>query len=193
MLFGRRANKPSRNHGRIRRTREVEGGIGTHRKKNMDFILFAITFLDWILLRLIMALSYYLTALSSLWNYAVIQLCLWEPGVHFRKPPTYSAALMTMAISDWVVSIWVNCRKDLWERENSQSQIPVSNKIQLNPRNSYYISFMFVAVETGKKEDEGTCFKELSIRHILCLKREERKEGKEVTSIIQTQITPCPT
>ena len=157
--------------------------------KNLELTLFATKFPERILLRLVVALSGYLRALLSLWNYMVTQPCLWETGVHSRKLPTYSAALSTIVISDWVVSIWVNCRK----ASLGHSQLPFRNKIQFNPRNSYHIPIAFIVVSwTLQKERQGACFKELAIRYVLCLKREERQEGKEVTPVVRAKISLHP-
>lgn len=59
----------------------------------------------------------------------------------------------------------------------------------------YYVhgSELDIAGETERKEDKGACFKELAIRHGLCLKREERQEEKEVTSVDKAKISLHPT
>lgn len=71
---------------------------------------------------------------SSLWNCVMTQFCLQETGVHFCKPPTLSAALVTKTISDGVVGIWVNSRKaSLGEVKQKRPTLPLEIKFSSIP------------------------------------------------------------
>lgn len=122
-----------------------EGHCNT-RKKNVEFILFATKFLKWILLKLIVTLSCHLRAQQQSMKLCGTQLCLWETGAYFRKPVTHSAELLTKAIRDWVVSIWVDCWKASLGGRTEVTKLPFRNKTQFNPRNFYCISIIFTAV-----------------------------------------------
>lgn len=90
-------------------------------------------------------------ASSSLWNCVVTQFCLRETGVHFWKPPTLSAALVTKTISDGVVGIWVDSRKaSLGEVKQKQPTLPLEIKFSSVP--GVHIAFLL-----GAQQWTGHC------------------------------------